>query len=507
MDKKPCCYEQENHAVMNESHTALNKKPYGCEMGAAILLKWLVALLLLFIFQILTILIVEFRRPSKALAWMFILFVFPVIGFIMYYFVAQQYSRRKKVQRHELQYPEYTGQKLLRGSMKESDLYKETRLYQLLNHLPASPFSRNNKVTVLTNANATYSAMLDAMEEAEHYIHFEIYTFRNDPIGRNFQEVMIRKAKQGVKIRCIFDGAGSYELDQAFLDQLRSEGVEVYLFLPPLIAFFNKRLNYRNHRRIAVIDGVKGYLGGLNVGEEYRGGNPKLGFWRDTHLEIRGDAVHALQAVFLKDWMFVSGQSVPDNPYRLDPNSPNQNDSYVQIMSSGPDTKQASILQMYFGAITCAHERIYIMTPYFIPDPSLRMALKTAAISGLDVIILFPLRSDSQAVHYASISFFEELMEAGVRFFMYQKGFMHAKVLIIDDMFASVGSANVDIRSFYSNFEVNALMYDKKAVRRLMADFNQDLQDSKEWKLEAFRQRSRLHKAKEIAARLLSPLF
>ncbi|NHN31956.1 cardiolipin synthase [Paenibacillus agricola] len=487
-------------------------------------MKWLVALLLLFIFQIFTILIIEFRRPSKTVAWMFILFVFPIIGFIMYYFLAKEYSRRKKVKRHQLQYADEQGNQkewtanggITRESTAFEAFYKQKRLYNLLGRFPGAPFTWNNNVRVLTNAKSTYSAMLEAMEGAKQYIHFEIYTFRNDGIGRTFQELLIRKAKQGVKVRCIFDGIGSYELQDAFIEQFRRGGVEIYLFLPPLIAFFDKRMNYRNHRRIVVIDGHTGYLGGLNIGDEYRGGNPKLGFWRDTHLELIGDAVGRLQAVFARDWMFVSGQQVseglsenkadsPDGINRL--GSPPQHGKPVQIISSGPDARQATILQMYFGAITCAQERIYIMTPYFIPDPSLRMALKTAAISGLEVIILFPLLSDSQAVHYASISYFEELMEAGVRFYVYQKGFMHAKVLIIDNMFASVGSANVDIRSFYSNFEINALLFDKEAVERLVDDFNNDLQDSEEWELEVFRRRPRLHKAKEIAARLLSPLF
>ncbi|MCU6797390.1 cardiolipin synthase [Paenibacillus sp. WQ 127069] len=482
---------------------------------------WLVIVLLIFIFQILTILLIEYRKPAKTLAWLFILFVFPIIGFVMYYFLATEYSRRQKVRRHEFNYDSLqhpAGNKptsiVLPSNSKDHEhvpeskqdvLSTKNRLDELLDQISDGPRSTNNEIKVLTDADEAYPAMLEAMEGAKRHIHFEIYTFRGDAIGLTFLELLIRKAKQGVQVRCIFDGVGSYQLEQRFLDQLRHGGVEVYLFLRPLIAFFDKRMNYRNHRRILVIDGYKGYVGGLNIGAEYMGADPKLGFWRDTHLELVGTVVHTLQSIFLKEWMFVSGKDVTGGG--LYPDVRTYGNKSAQIISSGPDTKQHKILQLYFGAITNAQQQIILITPYFIPDPSLRMALKTAAISGLDVKVVYPLKSDSPAVNYAASSYFEELMEAGVRIYGYQKGFMHAKILIIDDNFASVGSANVDLRSFYSNFELNALLFDKKTIRRLEADCAIDLRNSTELKLEIFRSRSRWHRTKEIAARLLSPLF
>lgn len=222
-------------------------------------------------------------------------------------------------------------------------------------------------------------------------------------------------------------------------------------------------------------------------------------------MELVGTVVHTLQSIFLKEWMFVSGKHVTG--VGLYPDLQTYGNKSAQIISSGPDTKQHNILQLYFGAITNAQQKIILITPYFIPDPSLRMALKTAAISGLDVKVVYPFKSDSPAVNYASSSYFEELMEAGVHIYEYQKGFMHAKILIIDDNFATVGSANVDLRSFYSNFELNAVLFDKKTIRRLEADCAIDLRNSTELKLEVFRSRSRWHRTKEIAARLLSPLF
>ncbi|ULL13640.1 cardiolipin synthase [Paenibacillus sp. H1-7] len=474
---------------------------------------WLLAALLLFIFQIITILFHEFRHPAKTVAWLVILFIFPIIGFIMYYFLAKEYTHRKKVRRKGLRYipdPMHEGRRYSASQpndeLQQPDgVTKDSRLYALLNNIPSSSVTQQNEVRVLTNADMAYDAIMEGMEKAASYIHFEFYTIRHDKTGRRFQELLIRKARQGVKVRCIFDGIGSYQLDNSFLIELREAGVEAYIFLPPLIAFFDKRMNYRNHRKIVVVDGMIGYLGGINVGNEYLGGNPKLGFWRDTHLELVGDAVYSLQYTFLSDWYFVSGQRLTDSS--LFPEHDNSGGKRVQIISSGPDAHWDAILEMYFGAITAAKKRIFITTPYFVPDPSISMGLKTAAVSGVDVRVIFPSRSDSKIVNYASKSYFEELMQAGVRFYSYEKGFMHAKVILIDDMLASVGTANMDMRSFFSNFELNAVLFDKETIQRLEADFLQDLKDSKEIKLEQFEKRPRMEKAKEVMARLLSPLF
>ncbi|MDF2964213.1 MAG: cardiolipin synthase, partial [Paenibacillus sp.] len=389
---------------------------------------WLVAALVLFIFQIITILLFEFRHPSKTVAWLVILFIFPVIGFIMYYFLAKEYRQHKKVRRQRLRFipsarhegRRYAASQSGGDEITQDQVCHEPRLHALLNNIPSSSVTQQNEVRVLTNADIAYSAMLEAMESAKTYIHFEFYTFRNDKVGCAFQEVLVRKAAEGVKVRCIFDGVGSYKLSRRYLNELRAAGVETYIFLPPLIAFFDKRMNYRNHRKIVVVDGFKGFLGGINIGEEYLGGNPRLGFWRDTHLELTGDAVYSLQYTFLTDWFFVSGERLTDPV--LFPEHDNTGDKRVQIISSGPDSHMDAILEMYFGAITTAKKRIYITTPYFVPDPSISMGLKTAAVSGVDVRVIYPERPDSRLVNYASLSYFEDLMQAGVRFYSYQKG-------------------------------------------------------------------------------------
>ncbi|NOU66195.1 cardiolipin synthase [Paenibacillus sp. LMG 31461] len=474
---------------------------------------WIILLLLLFIFQAATILICEYKRPAKSIAWLSILFIFPIIGFIMYYFIAREYARRKKVHGHssdnsdmqKLQSAPYTVS-LDAQKGGDSFLLGEQRLREWLRHVPHAPITGMNQVDVLTNADVTYEAMLEEIGKARDHIHFEFYTIRDDAIGRRFQEALITKAKAGVAVRVIYDGVGSHALSKAYISSLKRAGIAVEPFLKPLIAFFDKRLNYRNHRKIVVVDGLVGFVGGINIGNEYVGGDPKLGFWRDTHVMLHGDSVYDLQRTFLTDWYFVSGErSLGEKRYY--PAHSVQESSIVQVISSGPDTRWDAIQEMYFAGLIAAKKRIWITTPYFIPDPSIIMALKSAAISGVDVCIILPFEADSAIVQYASKSYLQELLQVGVRFYLYRKGFIHAKVIIVDDIMATVGTANVDMRSFFSNFELNAVMFDVKVISRLERDFVMDLESSTEVIRSEFEMRSPGEKRKERIARLLSPLF
>jgi cardiolipin synthase A/B len=484
-----------------------------CQDGGGFLLIWITLALLLFISQILTVLIGEYRHPSKTVAWIVILFMFPLVGFIMYYFLAREYSRRQKVRSKGIRYVtdiRYLGKK---HSASEHPLEagklegwrEEPRLFALLSNIPGSIITQLNEVKILTNAQQAYPVILEAMEQATNHIHFQYYTYRHDEAGLQFHEILVRKAKAGVKVRCIFDAIGSMKLDKRYIKQLKEAGAEVYLFLPGWVSFFDKRMNYRNHRKIVVVDGLKGYLGGINIGDEYLGKDPRLGFWRDTHMELCGDAVYSLQQTFLTDWAFASGKPLEDQD--LFPEHHCEVLKSVQLIASGPDAYWDAILEMYFGAITTAKKRIYITTPYFIPDESIIMALKTAAISGVDVRIIYPDKADTKIVNLASLSFLEELLQAGVRFYSYQKGFIHAKIMIVDHLLATVGTANLDMRSFFSNFELNAVLYDKESIDRLERDFYQDMKDSIEVKLEIYKRRPLMQKGKEAVARLLSPLF
>lgn len=473
---------------------------------------WLVIILLLFLLQILMILFTDYRHPEKAIAWISVLFFIPIVGIAMYYFIAKTYTQGRKVKRKtrmmmkEIRRETHQHSQLMeKGQGEPREIEKDERLFGLLNNLPGAPITKCNEVEFYNSAHDAYDAIFEAMEAARHHIHLEYYTFRDDGIGTRFQEIMLRKAREGVEVRFLYDGIGSLELSDRYLRKLEQAGVKTGCFLPPLFALMDKRLNYRNHRKIVVTDGQVGFLGGVNVGDEYLGQHTKLGFWRDTHMRVVGDAVYYLQHTFIQDWFFVKGELLTDD--RFFPEHECQGEELVQIVNSGPDAHWDTIMEVYFSAIAAARNRIYITTPYFIPDQAIRVALKTAAISGVDVRIILPQVPDTRIVHWASMSYLEELLQAGVRFFMYGKGFIHAKVLIIDDKMASVGTANMDMRSFFNNFEQNAVLFDPHLIRTLEAHFNEDLRECKEVMLDEFENRSRLKKYKEVIGRMLSPLF
>ncbi|EHS55552.1 cardiolipin synthase, partial [Paenibacillus sp. Aloe-11] len=294
---------------------------------------------------------------------------------------------------------------------------------------------------------------------------------------------------------------GSRRLGKAYLKRLRDAGVETGCFFPLFTTFFDKRLNYRNHRKIVVVDGKIGFFGGLNIGDEYEGKDPKFGYWRDTHFSIKGDAVLWIQYTFLTDWYLVKEQSITDFVYY--PVQESQGQEFVQIVKSGPDE---TFLELLFSFIVSAKKRIYIETPYFVPDSAILLALKTAVIRGIDVRVIIPSFPDKKIVYNASLSYVQDLLQAGVRFYSYQKGFIHAKV-VISDQLACSGSANMDMRSFCEQFELNAVFFNRKVVDHLVQDFYQDLSASHELSLSEFEKRSRIQKIKEVFARLLSPLF
>ncbi|SLK03438.1 MULTISPECIES: cardiolipin synthase [unclassified Paenibacillus] len=477
---------------------------------------WLVIILLVFTFQAATILLLEFRNPAKAVAWLFILFCVPLIGFVVYYFVAQDYSKRKKVRKggsrifREIRETIWEQAHIVEHAdqMSGSRYNHQHRLFNLLSHLSESPITGCNRSQVLTNGEETFEAMLRAMEQAEHHLHVEFYIFRDDVISTKFQDVMIRKAKEGVKVRLICDGLGSHKMSWSFIRKFQDAGVEFHYFLPPLIATIDRRVNYRNHRKIVVVDGRIGFVGGINIGDDYLGQYPEVGFWRDTHVQIEGDAVYFLQNTFLNDWKLASGEQITEPQLtELFPPHNCSGEERIQILASGPDQDWDAIQEMCFGAISVACERIYITTPYFIPDPALYEAIKTAAVSGVDVKIIIPYQSDSRLVHLASLSYVEELLRAGVKFYQYRKGFVHAKVLIVDDLLATVGTANMDMRSFFCNFELTAVLFEKSSMERLTEDFERDLDECSQIDVKVFQQRSRWQKGAEMLSRMLSPLL
>jgi len=473
---------------------------------------WLTLALTVFILQIATILVLEFRRPANMVAWLLILYVLPVIGFVMYYFLAKEYSNRRKLRKSGTA-PDKSQLAAIRrcsvvhraADMHAPEFEEQERLFRLLAQMNGSPVTACNRTEILTDGEATFESILAAIEQARHHIHMEYYTLRHDEIGQRFKQALVRKAREGVEVRLVYDGVGSYELSKAYIRELEEAGVHTKCFLPPRLAFFDKRINYRNHRKIVVVDGTVGYVGGINIGDEYLGKNKRLGYWRDTHLKVEGDSVYFLQSVFMQDWQFTAKERLTNPAYM--PRHDCKGSEQVQIVSSGPDSGAEEILECVFSAIAVAKERIYIATPYFIPDGSLLMALRTAALSGVDVRIIVPEVADSRLVLAASLSYVAELLPSGVRVYRYMKGFIHAKVVLVDRLVASVGTANMDLRSFYSNFELNALLFDERPIERLERDFLDDFRHSRELKLSELQNRPRRVKIGQAVARMLSPLL
>ena len=458
-----------------------------------------------------SVIFLENRDPTKTIIWLLILGVLPVIGVLLYVLFGRV-VRKRRLSRHKQVRQEQTEEILMDRQVRPSaeevhqagDSPMNKKLARLMLNDADAPLTLNNRSEVLTNGRKTFRALFSALETAQDHIHLEYYIFHNDAIGSNILNLLMRKASEGVKVRVLVDGLGNRSLEKRF-GELREAGVETAGFYPVRFPFLSRRLNLRNHRKIVVIDGRVGFLGGLNVGDEYLSRNKKIGFWRDTFLKLEGDAVNFLQTVFLNDWKVATHEDISSPLYYPQPLQ--LGSQLTQIAATGPDSDWGSMLQIFFVALTSAEKTIYIETPYFIPDEGSVMALKTAALSGLDVRIILMGVPDHKLTYWASLSYVEELLESGVRIYLYTKGILHAKVLILDSEIGVVGSTNFDIRSFSLNFEISAFIYEAAFALRLEQDFHQDLADSEELELEEYKLRPLSNRIKESGARLFSPLL
>jgi cardiolipin synthase len=467
-------------------------------------LLWIGLALALFVVLVGFILFREAGRPPKAVAWIAIQFLFPYVGFIAYLLLGKDYMGNMYASaEEERKWAMIRGKLADRGrslaAADETEAFPDARLGASLRSLTPFPVSHANNVKVFTEGQAAFEDMFSAIAAARHHIHAEFYIIRNDELGNEFMRLLAQKAGEGVKVRLLYDGIGCLRFRQTWLERL--PGVETACFFPPVFALFRGAINFRNHRKIVVVDGKVGFFGGLNIGDEYVGKHPKLGFWRDTHFRLEGDAVRWIQYTFLTDWHFITGRLIAGDEYYPEPDRAGA--ERVQIVKSGPDRP---MLDLLFACMAAAKRRIYVETPYFIPDPAIRLALTTAAKSGIDVRIIVPSRPDHRFVHRASLSYAAELARAGVRFYAYNKGFIHSKVVIVDDLACS-GSANMDIRSFSGQFELNAVFYDRPTVERLIVDFFTDLRDSSELTADMLERRTFGQRIGERVARLVSPML
>ncbi len=478
-------------------------------------LKWIVDNILL-INILLAILLVFFERrnPTITWLWLMILFFLPGIGFLIYLFLGQDLRKKKmfKIKEEEDAYFKdivATQEKFIeknKFNYNDPKVVEYEDIIQL--HLMSSEsiYTQDNDVELFFSGLDKFNSLLKSIEDAKEYIHMEYYIIRSDTISTRIVEALTRKAKEGVEVKLIYDGMGGRTLPRGFFKELIRAGGEVACFLPPFSPYLSIRINYRNHRKICVVDGKEGYVGGFNIGDEYLGYSKKFGYWRDTHAKIRGTAVKGLQWRFLLDWRFVSGSEIEISE-KYFPKISTQGETGIQIVSSGPDSKWTSIKDGYLKMIINARSKVYIQTPYFIPDDSILEALKIAGLSGVDVRVIIPSKPDHPFVYWASLSYIGELLQAGVKFYTYQEGFMHSKVIVMDDVVSSVGTANLDIRSFKLNFEVNAFIYDENINKEITEKIHEDFKKCKEITIEEYEKRSIVVKFKESVSRLLSPIL
>ncbi len=465
---------------------------------------------ILVIFAVIKILL-ENKNPLKTHSYLLLLVLVPLVGLVIYVFFGQDYRKHKF----------YSRKKAIDSTLVDSIVNNQLNLayqHELINDKLVVTklniiklllrnnnafLTKNNKVTLLINGEQKFASLIDNLKQATHHIHIEYYIFEEDEIGNKIINILIEKAQKGVKIRFVYDDVGT-NLTYRLRKKLKEAGIICKPIMPVYFPKFSKA-NYRDHRKIVVIDGKIGYVGGINIADRYVNKKGRKN-WRDTHLKIEGDAVYSLQITFLLNWYYASKQKIGFDKL-LFPEMGIKGMQCVQIAGSGPDSDWANIMQAFFVAITSATKRVWITTPYFIPSEPVLTAIKTAALSGIDVQMLFPYSSDARIVHYASLSYMREILEAGVKVHLYTNGFIHAKTLLVDDVFSSVGTANMDYRSFDQNYEINAMVYSESFANELATQFLIDVEQCVPLQLSRWEQRPIRKRLLQSIARLLAPLL
>jgi cardiolipin synthase len=466
------------------------------------------------IFMVAINMLLENRNPLKTHSYLLLLMLLPILGLIIYLFFGQNIRKRRIFSKNQLINSafgqRYVDQYLSKERLAVHDLdnisNKFNKLISFLNR-DLSPLSSLNELTVLKNGEEKFPSLIAALRQAKTHIHIEYYIFTDDEIGTEISQILINKAKVGIEVRMIVDGVGSLSLRKNYFNEMLNAGVELHEFMPVLFPSFTSKINYRNHRKIVVIDGEIGFTGGINIDDRYLNNGKHSLYWRDTHLKIEGEAVKTLQLLFILNWQFVTKKTWLNKEYYFPKTKKTAGNTCVQINASGPDWELASIMDSFYMAINAANEKIQIATPYFIPNESILNALITSAKSGVEVELMIPNDSDSWIVQAASESYIKKLLEIGVKVYRYQKGFLHSKTLTVDGEFTALGSANMDYRSFDLNHEVNAYIYDKSIAEAVIENFESDKVDCIQLEIRSWRRRSIAQKLLESVCRLLAPLL
>jgi cardiolipin synthase len=459
------------------------------------------------------------KNPTSAVAWCLLIFFLPLLGpffFLLfgYQHVHRPLLRKRRHKRIFQRKPAAAGTESgpalaeIAGRPRDGAISADDKadvLARLAQRFGAYPATAGNRITFYEAGQPAFDAKLEAIRSARHHIHLEYFIFQPDATGRLFLDTLTRKAREGVEVRLLYDAMGSHRLHRWRLRRLRMAGGKSSVFLPLNPLRRRIQVNMRNHRKILVVDGRVGFTGGLNIGDEYLGKNPRYGFWRDTHLRLEGPAVAELQNVFAEDWDFAAQENLQDPAYF--PASSSDGPYPVQVIQSGPDREVKGIREMYFAAILRARQRVWIATPYFVPDEGLLDALCLAGQLGIDVRLLCQYHPDKWIPFFAGRYYWSDVLNAGVKVYQYTKGMLHSKVVLVDGEWASVGTANLDMRSLHLNFEVNCLIYSTEAVAELEAAYQRDLDASIRLERHVFARRPLAGRLLDNACRLLSPVL
>ena len=489
---------------------------------------WIFLLLyvLIIVASMLTVLM-DNRQPAKTMAWMMVLVFLPVVGIILYFFFGQNTRKEKMISENSLDQLtkrtmfEYVEQKNLTIPEEHRTLVKQFTLQNW-----AFPF-KDNTVDIFTDGYQMFHSLLRDIAKATHHIHLDTYIFADDALGNLIADALMERAKAGVEVRVIYDDVGCWKVDGAFFERMREAGIDVHAFMPVKFPAFTSKVNYRNHRKLCVIDGLTGYIGGMNIATRYVKGRSSQSSsgsvsrystatttpWRDTHLRIRGASVYGIQRAFLVDWYFVDRTLITNRKYYppLPPHPStinHQPSPLIQIVTSSPITPWPDIMQGYVRILLEAKHYVYIETPYFLPTEPVFFAMQTAVLSGVDVRLMVPHTTDTRLVEWASRSYVRQAAETGVKVYLYKTGFNHSKLLVTDDNLCTVGSTNVDFRSFENNFEGNAFICDRDMALRMKAIFETDMTNSIPYDdLEQKKRPAFVERFLESIVRLLSPLL
>ena len=447
----------------------------------------------------------ENRNPIRSIAWVIALLFLPVVGLVFYLFFGRSLKGQHMISRHNKRkiMSSYHPHQVDLDTQPLSD--EERNLIKLAYNLSTAFYTINNEVEIFTIGRDKFEALKRDLRNARKSIYLQYYIFSDDELGREISDILVEKARSGVEVKVIYDHVGSFSAKRRFFRRMNENGVETHPFFKVTFPQLANRINWRNHRKIVVIDSMIGYIGGMNIADRYEKGQSDGSAWRDTHFRLKGEIVDSLLYSFLIDWNFKNPEQKVNYPRPHE--SQLHNKVGMQLVGSGPMNRYDNIALCFLKAISGATRSIYIQTPYFLPTDGLLHALEAAALSNVDVRIMIPRKTDSIMLQYASFSYISQCLQAGIKIYLYEAGMLHAKMMVIDDSVVTAGSTNFDFRSFENNFEANLIIYDKEINRKMRDIFFEDLRQCTKLRFSTWHQRPRIQRTFESIVRLVSPIL